>query len=317
MNKLCGAGAGAVALSPTCCGRPVRAPRKCHANATAHSGSDHYRMVMLLLAHLSDLHLGRSQRTDERAVRLCRMLVDRAVDHVVVSGDVTHRGRSRDLARFQTIFAPFLERDRLTVVPGNHDRLGDDVGPALMGPARVAIAHHPGLTLLRLDTTGVHNRSFMAGHGLLTEQDLAAVRRALDQASPRSVVALVMHHHPLPLPHDNTTERWLARLGWASGAELPLGGALTELLRGRCDLVLHGHRHLPSTTGVFAAHAGTPRPLTLCNAGSSTDLGHVRVFMHRGGHLIGTPVWMTGAALGARPFRELEPLAAAGAVGQA
>jgi Icc protein len=186
-----------------------------------------------------------------------------------------------------------------------------------MGPARVAVAHHPGLTLVSLDTTGEHNRSLLAGHGLLTDQDLAAVRRGLEQASVGAIVALVMHHHPLPLPHDNRTERWLARLGWSSGAELPLGGALVDLMRGRCDLVLHGHRHLPSTTGLFAAHGGTPRPLTLCNAGSSTDLGHVRVFMHRAGRLVGTPIWMTGASLGARPFRELEPLGAAQAAGQA
>jgi Icc protein len=259
---------------------------------------------MLLLAHLSDLHIGRGQRTDARAAALCRMLLERAVDHVVVSGDLTHRGRRRELARFQDIFAPFLERGRVSLVPGNHDRLGDDLGDELMGPARVRSASHPGLYLVRLDTTGRHNRSFIAGHGALTEQDLAAVRRALDQAPAGAVVALVMHHHPLPLPHDNTAERWLSRLGWSSGAELPLGGALTEILRGRCDLVLHGHRHRPSTA-VLANAAG--RALILCNAGSSTDLGHVRVFMHRSGKLVGAPIWMTAAALGARPFRELVP----------
>jgi Icc protein len=98
---------------------------------------------MQLLGHLSDLHVGRSQRVDQRAAGLCQMLLERAVDHVVVSGDLTHRGLRRELAR----------------------------------------------------------------------------------------------------------------------------------------------------------------------------LGHVRVFMHRGGRLVGTPVWMTAAALGARPFRELEPLAVAGAIG--
>ena len=257
---------------------------------------------MRLLAHLSDLHIGRGRRADDRADALCHMLRERAVDHVVISGDVTHRGRRRELARFHEIFAPLIARERVTVVPGNHDRLGDDVSAELMGAARVAVSHHPGLTLVRFDSTGLHNRSFIAGHGEMTERDVAEISAALDRAPASAVVVLVMHHHPLPLPHDNACERILARLGWSSGGELPLGRALTDQLRGRCDLVLHGHRHLPSTTALFATEA---RPLVLCNAGSSTDLGHARVFMHQSGRLVGAPVWITTAALAAGPLRQL------------
>jgi 3',5'-cyclic-AMP phosphodiesterase len=257
---------------------------------------------MRLLAHLSDLHIGRGQRNDARAAALCRMLQERAVDHVVVSGDVTHRGGRRELARFREIFAPLIARQRLSVVPGNHDRLGDDVGADLMGPERITVERHPGLTLVRFDSTGLHNRSFVTGHGQMTDEDLDGIAAALDGAPAGTVVGLVMHHHPLPLPHDNAAERILTRLGWGSGGELPLGQPLTARLRGRCDLVLHGHRHLPNTISLFP---GDPRPLTLCNAGSSTGLGHVRVFMHRAGRLQGAPVWMTAAALAARPLREL------------
>jgi 3',5'-cyclic AMP phosphodiesterase CpdA len=257
---------------------------------------------MRLLAHLSDLHIGRGRRADDRADALCRMLRERAVDHVVISGDVTHRGRRRELARFRQIFAPLIAREQVTIVPGNHDRLGDDVSADLMGAARVAVSHRPGLTLVRFDSTGLHNRSFIAGHGEMSEKDLAEISAALDRAPACAVVILVMHHHPLPLPHDNACERVLARLGWSSGGELPLGRALTDRLRGRCDLVLHGHRHLPSTTALFATDA---RPLVLCNAGSSTDLGHARVFMHQSGRLVGAPVWITTAALAARPLRQL------------
>jgi 3',5'-cyclic-AMP phosphodiesterase len=171
-----------------------------------------------------------------------------------------------------------------------------------MGTGRVSIIRQRGVYLVLLDTTGLHNRSFIAGHGVMTREDLEAISTALDQAPDGVVVALVMHHHPLPLPHDNAIERILARLGWSSGAELPLGGALTEALRGRCDLVLHGHRHQPSTVVLFDRDR---RPLTLYNAGSSTELGHVRVFMHRGGVVVGDPVWMTTAPLGVDPVREL------------
>ena len=78
------------------------------------------------LAHVSDLHIGRSVESDARAVRLCQALIEARVDHVVVTGDVTHKGRRRELARFEETFAPLREAGRLTVIPGNHDRLGDD-----------------------------------------------------------------------------------------------------------------------------------------------------------------------------------------------
>jgi metallophosphoesterase superfamily enzyme len=46
---------------------------------------------------------------------------------VLVTGDVTHRGRLREWAAFEKAFEPLIESGRLTAVPGNHDRLGDDM----------------------------------------------------------------------------------------------------------------------------------------------------------------------------------------------
>jgi 3',5'-cyclic AMP phosphodiesterase CpdA len=264
-------------------------------------------MRVALLAHLSDLHIGRNQRTDERAQALCRALEERDVDHVVVSGDVTHRGRRRELARFRALFASLIEQGRLSVVPGNHDCLGDNVSADLMAGPRVAIDRRPGLHLVRFDSTGDHNRSFFAGHGKMTDEDIAAITLALDAAPPRAVVGLVLHHHLLPLPHDNSAERMISWLGWSSGGELAAGRRLLGLLRGRCDLVLHGHRHAPGTTTLFPADR---RPLAVFNAGSSTGFGHVRVFVHAGGRLTAPPAWVAGSALPARPFREVVTQAA-------
>ena len=54
-------------------------------------------------------------------------------------------------------------------------------------------------------------------------------------------------------------------------------------LRGRCDLVLHGHRHVPRARTLFADDA---RPLGLYNAGCTPALGRFRVFAHAGGRLL-------------------------------
>src|SRR3954468_4085821 len=98
-----------------------------------------------MLAHLSDLHHGRTLEDETRATQLCRALVEIGVDHVVVTGDITHRGRRRELALFERAFAPLLEAGAVTVVPGNHDRLGEDLDQEIMPGARVQTSATGGL----------------------------------------------------------------------------------------------------------------------------------------------------------------------------
>lgn len=240
------------------------------------------------LAHLSDLHFGIPAH-ERTAGSLVRSLLAAKVDHVVVTGDVTNRGRRDELARFHELFAPFRATGRLTVVPGNHDRLGDDVAPGLMRGARVDVVSRPGLHLVRVDSTAEHNRQFLRAHGELSREVLARVDEALDMAPAGTLCAVLLHHHVLPLPEESMFERLSATLGLPNTAELRLGSELLELVRGRCDLVLHGHRHVPTERRLD----DTPlRPLALYNAGSSTTLARMRIFRHEAGRLLAAPHWL-------------------------
>jgi Icc protein len=253
------------------------------------------------LAHLSDLHIGRSPENDDRAARLCRTLLEARIDHVVVTGDVTHRGRRRELEQFHQAFAPLRQSGRLTVVPGNHDRLGDDVGEAIMAGPRVQAEVAPGLFLVRVNSTGPHNRSWFASHGILDEQDIAAVDALLDRVPAGHLAVLLLHHHLLPLPDEHAVERLSSWMGLRFTCELPRGRALLQRIRGRCDLVLHGHRHTPRGLRVFDDR----RPVRVFNAGSSTELGRACIFTHVAGALTTGPWWLD--ALAAPPDEELWP----------
>jgi metallophosphoesterase superfamily enzyme len=136
------------------------------------------------LAHLSDLHLGLSSAAERMAAALCRTLLAAKIDHVIVSGDITHRGRRDELARFQQIFHPLLKTRRMTIVPGNHDRLGDDVRNEISGGQRVSCTRIDGLRIVRVDSTGPHNRSWLASHG-----HLAATRSTRSRAGCRRALA--------------------------------------------------------------------------------------------------------------------------------
>jgi Icc protein len=256
------------------------------------------------LAHISDLHLGRDPHTDASVARIAGVLEDAGVDVVLVTGDVTHRGRRCELQSFEAMFAPL--RDRVVVVPGNHDRLGDDAGRHLMPSARVAGETRPGLHVVRLDSTAPHNRSLLSAHGELSVDDIAAVDSAVDAAPPGTLVALMLHHHLLPLPEDYLPERIASWLGWPHASELALGRELLEALSGRCDLVVHGHRHAPSSL-VLAGPAG--RPLHVMNAGSTPSLGHCRLLSYGGGRIVAE----RSLELAARPAPAARPLPAAAA----
>jgi hypothetical protein len=157
-----------------------------------------------------------------------------------------------------------------------------------MKSRKVCTVEREGLYLVCVDSTGPHNRSYFASHGVLSPAALDAVDAALAAAPRESLTALLLHHHVLPLPEESLPERLATRLGWPHAAELKLGSKLVSRVRGRCDLILHGHRHVPRE---FDLSAPGGRALRVYNSGSSTELGQFRVFQHTGGRLLAPPKW--------------------------
>jgi Icc protein len=262
-------------------------------------------VVQRTLAHLSDLHFGSTRTTPERAEQLVQALLDADVDQVVLTGDVTDNGRRAELAQFRATFAPLLRQGRLTIVPGNHDRLGDDAGASFMGGRRVDAVGLPGAYLVRVDSTGPHNRtSVLAGHGRICARVLDELSQALERAPAGSLVAILLHHHPVVLPEEGLLERIATRIGLPFAAELRLGDELLRRAMGRCDLVLHGHRHRPSARVLDPLG---PRPLRVYNAGCSVARQGMNVFAHAAGALLGDPRWLHVGDAALAPFLEGPP----------
>ena len=249
------------------------------------------------LAHLSDLHLGRRRADHLAARRLVEQLLVEGIGHVVVTGDLTAHGRRAEWEDFCALFAPLERTGRLTLVPGNHDRGTDDAASQMMKGERVRVRQRPGLYLVRVDSTAPHNRAPFRSHGEVCAATLAAVDQALGEAPPGSLVGLLLHHHLTRLPVEGLGEWFADTIGWPHASELKLGHRLLALALGRCDLVLHGHRHVPRH---FEAIAPNGRTLDVHNAGSSTELQACRVFRHAGGRLLAPPRWVH---LSPRPSR--------------
>lgn len=251
------------------------------------------------LAHLSDLHIGKPG-SERAAHALVKVLRERDVDHLVVTGDITHSGRHEELASFERLFSPF--EGRMSLTPGNHDRLNDAPALHLTGGKRVRVERANGLHLVLVDSSGPHNRSPLTCHGLLTHEDLLDVVDAVNDADSDTLVAIALHHHIRPLPADSVAEGVMSSLGISNGDELMLGEELIARVTGRADLILHGHRHQASELLVFD---DPTRPLALYNAGSSTQCLKARVFTHMAGLHVRAPHWMQAPL--SRP-RTPEPL---------
>ncbi|SIR05379.1 Calcineurin-like phosphoesterase [Paracoccus thiocyanatus] len=208
---------------------------------------------MTRLLHLSDLHFGLQRQA------LVEPLVDRinaaGADLVVVTGDLTHRGRSAQFAQA----AAFLRRieSPLLAVPGNHDIPLYKLAERMLRPWRrwrKAIAENlePVGQVGNLRVQGLNSVDPMAWQrGMVTPGQLARVVAGLD---PACINVVALHH---PMQQQPQVDKALMQ-----GARPALAGLEAE----GAHLILTGHLHRWSI-GAFQGCRG--RPVLQVQAGTA------------------------------------------------
>lgn len=200
-----------------------------------------------------------------------------AVDHLVVTGDLTLSAEPPEFERAAELLRPWAEAGKLTVVPGNHDvwtvdsvekgRFLRAIGPDGRG-MRKAARSYPHVALLGDDAVLVALDSARQGDppletpGRLGGEQLRAARelvRAHDKQG--RAVLLAFHHHVVLPPERVASDAHVARMPLADAdqvvrlvAELPVAA------------VLHGHRHTAFRVDLPGVAGPTP---VLC-AGSAS-----------------------------------------------
>jgi 3',5'-cyclic AMP phosphodiesterase CpdA len=242
---------GPVSISPPSAGR-------------ASTGSS--RIVRL--GHISDIHLADRSRyprhgftakdCERHSPRLAKGLVDAlrevGVDHLLVTGDLTLSGETREFERVADMLRPFAEADKLTVVPGNHDVWSEDavetarflrlVGPDGKG-MRKAAPSYPWVAplgdeavIVALDSARQGEEPWETAGRLGTEQLRGARELVREHSRSGRAVLLAFHHHVVLPPERVPSDALVSRMPLADAdqvvrlvAELPVAA------------VLHGHRH--------------------------------------------------------------------------
>lgn len=218
---------------------------------------------MRTLAHLSDLHFG---RTDAAVVRgLLHDLERVGVDLVVVSGDLTQRARSSQFAEARAFLdalpAPYL------VVPGNHDLtpvyrpLGRFVDPFRLYREYIGDELEPAYNDEEIAVVGVntaHPRRI--SEGLISTRQLGELQGRLCRYGAQQFKVLVTHHPFIPHP-DARRSPIVGRADRALGALESCG----------VDLLLAGHLHHAFTGDLLDHHATVTRSILVAQASTSTS----------------------------------------------
>ncbi|MGY1581311.1 metallophosphoesterase [Streptomyces sp. MN13] len=206
---------------------------------------------MLVLAHISDLHLDGSARATERAERVRDRLwrLPGRVDALLVTGDIADHGAEAEYEEAARILglrdggAPFP----VLTCPGNHDA---------RAPYRKALLGRPAadgpVNSVRVfdDTAVLMCDSSIPGRddGALEDETYAWIEATLDGLGGGCRALLAFHHPPVALHHPLPDS-------------YPLGepDRLAALLAHRPEIagLITGHAHTPAAT-VFAG-----RPLVV------------------------------------------------------
>jgi len=241
------------------------------------------------IAHISDLHIGASPEHTFATQRVCDAILASDIQTVLVTGDITSHGSVEEFNTFLRISAPLRAARSVLLLPGNHDHSRTNIIHAMMDGEQVTMAMHDGVAIVRLDTTNWYNRFTFMSHGNISRAMCRDVDQLLDSVPEKTFVIVALHHHPLPLPADRALEYLSTWFSLPFAKHLSTGSRFLERLKGRCDVVLHGHRHAPAAM-IFPF---AQRPLSVYNAGSSSVLGAFRRFDIDQGRLVQRPEWIS------------------------
>lgn len=217
---------------------------------------------MRTLAHLSDLHFG---RTNPALIEPLVATLAALLPHVVVvSGDLTQRARAAEFKQARA----FLDRlpKPQVVVPGNHDVPLYRVWERFFSPfgkyrRLIADDLEPSYVDAEIAVIGVNTaRSLTFKDGRINREQMTAIDRRLDPL-PETVTKIVVTHHPFDLP-DQT-------------GDVDLVGRARKAMEvfSRCgvDLLLSGHFHVSEAGSTAARHDIAGYSALVVQAGTATS----------------------------------------------
>lgn len=197
----------------------------------------------MILAHLSDLHVG-SQFQPDVFARAVEEVNELGPDAVVITGDLTNEGLAKEYARCRELLSG-LDCGRIIAVSGNHDyRNTGYLHFKRHFPSEPVCELGGGAVLVTAGTSRPDRDEGEVGY----RQNMW-LERTMSRYAGRTKI-LAMHHHLIGIP-DTGADRLTVT---------DAGDVLRTVLRTGVDMVLCGHKHRPwlwRFGGLQIVNAGT------------------------------------------------------------
>jgi 3',5'-cyclic-AMP phosphodiesterase len=201
----------------------------------------------VLIAQLSDVHVGGGRYREELLRMAIAEINDAEPDLVVVAGDLTDDGYPDQYPIAKQELAA-LACAEVVLVPGNHDARNvgylhfEDTFGTRDSRRRLTLGGTE-VALVAVDTSKPD-----LDEGEVGREHYPWIEDAF--SGPADLRVFVCHHHLMPIPGT----------GRERNQVLDAGDVLSLLRRVEVDLVLAGHRHVPfvwPVAGMFLVHSGT------------------------------------------------------------
>lgn len=216
---------------------------------------------MRTIAHISDLHFGRTDRDVLEGLK--RAIVASKPDILVVSGDLTQRAKRREFLEAKQFLAALPQPQ--IVVPGNHDVPLYNVLARWLKPLAnfrrfISSDLRPFYRDAEVAVLGINTaRSFTLKNGRINRAQVAHACAAFAPIKD-SVVRIVVTHHPFALPDNGSRHAILGRAKMA----------MTAFAECNVDVVLSGHLHVTQAVTSEGLYTGEQASL-LVQAGTATS----------------------------------------------
>lgn len=219
------------------------------------------------LAHISDLHFGAVSSSLPEALK--EALIQAAPDMLVVSGDLTQRGRSSEFKEAKA-FLDSIPLPQL-VVPGNHDvpawwRMWERLSRPWHRFRRLVhedlepVWRSPGLFVVGVNSARRAGWHLDWSRGRLSRAQMARLVR-LGQEAPENALRVLVVHHPPAAPPQGTRRHLLGRNRQFSEA----------VGRAGMDLILSGHFHVSYAQTLPLVSGEKPRACVLSAVSTATS----------------------------------------------
>jgi 3',5'-cyclic AMP phosphodiesterase CpdA len=193
---------------------------------------------LITVVQVSDVHIGTSQRNEQRARRIFERLaaLPRPVDAVLITGDIADHGAPAEYEKARALIATLPYP--VFTCPGNHDERGA-YAEVLLGEAEpqgpMNRAHTAGGAIFALCDSTVPGRP----GGYLTDETLAWLDGVLTDAGDDTPVFVCFHHPPV-----------IIHAPYLDGMRQTGGERLAAVLARHRNVVavLTGHAHTPAAT---------------------------------------------------------------------